>query len=148
MKNLKICLTAFALILSTIVLAQERGRERREQVKSMKVAYITNELQLTPDESAKFWPIYNAFEEKQRELHRMRIADGKDASGFDKMSDKEANAALAQMEKSEEDLYELRKKFIQNLRTALPAQKILKLKRAEEDFNRDLLRQYRGRNKR
>lgn len=147
MKKIKICFTVFALILSMAVLAQDRGRERREQVKSMKVAYITNQLQLTPDESAKFWPIYNEYEKKQRELHRTRNAGRKDDAGFDQMSDKEAASALAQMEKSEEDLYDLRKKFVQNLKAVLPAKKILKLKRAEEDFNRDLLRQYRGRKK-
>ena len=43
-------------------------REKREQIKSIKVAYITNELSLTPEESAKFWPLYNAFEEKQQEI--------------------------------------------------------------------------------
>ena len=39
----------------------------------MKIAFITTELNLTPDEAAKFWPVFNAFEEKQRELKQEKI---------------------------------------------------------------------------
>lgn len=150
MKNLKTCFTLLVVLFSMVSFSQDRGHEKRERVKAMKVAYITNELQLTSDESAKFWPIYNAYEDKQRELRRIRVAgflERKNDAEIDKMTDKEAASALAQMEKSEEDLYELRKKFQQNLKSVLPAKKIIKLKRAEEDFNRDLLRQYRERRK-
>jgi hypothetical protein len=44
----------------------------------------------------------------------------------------------------EEETHQLKKKFIANLRTILPAVKILKLKRAEEQFSRKLLQQYKG----
>jgi hypothetical protein len=37
----------------------------------------------------------------------------------------------------------LRKKLTATLRNILPASKILKLKKSEEDFNRKLLHQYR-----
>lgn len=139
----------FTLVLVLIAFAgvsQGRMGDRREQVKSLKVAYITNQLALTPDESAKFWPLYNAYDERQHELRRIRVADflkRKDDDAINKMTEKEALAALSQMEKSEEELYELRKKFLTNLKTVLPPVKIIKLRRAEEDFNRDLLRQYR-----
>ena len=50
---------------------------------------------------------------------------------------------LAQIEDTEEELYLLRKKLTQNLKGILPYVKILKLRKAEEDFNRKLLHQYR-----
>jgi hypothetical protein len=46
------------------------------------------------------------------------------------------------MEKTEDELYQLRKKFISDLKVILPVTKILKLKKADEDFNRKLLKQY------
>jgi len=121
-------------------------REKREQIKSIKVAYITNELSLTPEESAKFWPLYNAFEEKQQEIRKQKLKgylDRIDDESFDNLSEKEATAMLTQMENTEDELYQLRKKFIANLKSVLPASKILKLKKAEEGFNRKLLQQYR-----
>ena len=121
-------------------------REKREQIKSIKVAYITNELSLTPEESAKFWPLYNAFEEKQQEIRKQKLKgylDRIDDESFDNLSEKEATAMLTQIENTEDELYQLRKKFIANLKSVLPASKILKLKKAEEGFNRKLLQQYR-----
>jgi Spy/CpxP family protein refolding chaperone len=146
MKNSRL-FTVFLILISVTTFAQNsRFRQKIEQVKSLKVAFITNELSLTPDESAKFWPIYNAFDEKQRELKKQKIGsffDRRDDETLDKMSDKEATALLAQMENNDEELYQLRKKFTTSLKGVLPAIKIIKLKKAEEDFNRKLLQQYR-----
>jgi hypothetical protein len=43
----------------------------------------------------------------------------------------------------EDELYQWRKKFIVNLKGVIPPIKIIKLKKAEEGFNRKLLKQYR-----
>lgn len=125
---------------------RERFKQKKEQVKSLKVAFITNELDLTPDEAAKFWPLYNAFEDKQQEIRKQKMKafmDKKDDNSIDKLSEKEAATMLNQMESTEEELYQLKKKFIANLKGVLPATKILKLKKAEEEFSKKLLQQYR-----
>jgi Spy/CpxP family protein refolding chaperone len=125
----------------------DRHKEKMEQVKSLKVAFITNELNLTSDEAAKFWPLYNAFEDKQRELRKQKIGryvDRRDNAELDKMTDKEAATLLSQMEDNEEELHQLRKKFVTSLKGVLPAVKIIKLKKAEDDFNRKLLQQYKN----
>jgi hypothetical protein len=61
------------------------------------------------------------------------------------MTEKEAQTVLAQMETNEEELFKLRKKLIADLRGVLPALKIIKLRRAEEDFNRKLVEQLKER---
>lgn len=140
-------------LTSTLSFAQN-GRlmkQKKEQLKSLKVAFITSELDLTADELAKFWPLYNAFDEKQSEIRRTKMKsylDRMDSENFDTVSEKEAATLLAQMESSEEEMYQLRKKFIGSLKSVLPAVKILKLKKAEEDFNRKLLQQYRNKRNR
>jgi len=134
----------FLLSLSTF--AQPRFRQKMEQIKTLKVAYITDELELTPDEAAKFWPLYNAYDDKQKELRKDKVRaylDRIEADEINQMSDKEANNFLNQMESTEDELYQLRKKFVANLKGILPVKKIIKLKKAEEGFNRKLLRQYR-----
>jgi hypothetical protein len=141
-------LIAIVLLFSINTFAQG-GRllkEKREQIKAMKVAYITNELSLTPEEAAKFWPLYNAFEEKQQEIRKQKLKgylDRIDDDSFDNVSEKEAATILTQMESTEEELHQAKKKFVAGLKGVLPATKILKLKKAEEGFNRKLLQQYR-----
>jgi Spy/CpxP family protein refolding chaperone len=122
-------------------------REKKEQIKAMKVAYITNELSLTPEEAAKFWPLYNAFEDKQHEIRSNKLKgylDRIDDDSFDNLSEKEAATLLAQMESTEDELHLSRKKFIASLKGVISPLKILKLKKAEEGFNRKLLQQYRN----
>ncbi len=128
----------------------EKMKEKREQIKAMKVAFITSELDLTSAEAEKFWPIYNAFEEKEFELKHLKIRSfiKRYREGKDKMTEKEASLLLSQIENSEEDIFELRKKFIDNLKGVLPALKIIRLKKSEEDFNRKLLLQYRNKGQR
>jgi hypothetical protein len=125
----------------------ESMKEKREQIKALKVAFFTTELDFSSSEAARFWPIYNAYDDKQFELRHQkmksyvrRMNDG----SLDKITEKEANIFLAQIEDTEEELFLVRKKFMQNIRTILPEIKIVKLKKAEEDFNRKLLQQYRN----
>ena len=59
-------LTLLLLFLFSIIsYAQPRIKEKREQIKALKVAFITNELSLTSEEAAAFWPLYNAYDNKQ-----------------------------------------------------------------------------------
>ena len=141
---------ALLFFSSLSTFAQNEMKEKREQIKSMKVAFLTNELDLNSSEAEKFWPIYNSFEEKEFELKhlKMRSFIKRHREGKDKITEKEAGFLLNQMETNEEEFYLLRKKFILNLKGILPASKIIKLKKSEEDFNRKLLLQYRNRGQR
>lgn len=147
MKNLR-PITLLLLLFCLASSAQNgKFKQKMEQVKTLKVAFITNELSLTPEESAKFWPIYNAFEEKQRAIRKQKMGsfiEPRKEEPKETMTDKEASALLAQIEKNEEEMHLLRKKLVTDLKTIIPAIKILKLKKAEEDFNKKLLQQYRN----
>jgi Spy/CpxP family protein refolding chaperone len=147
MKTIKILIAIIMLFsLNTFAQGGRLLKEKKEQIKAMKVAYITNELSLTPDEAAKFWPLYNVFEDKQQEIRKQKLKgylDRIDDDSFDNVSEKEASALLTQMESTEDELHQAKKKFVASLKGVIPATKILKLKKAEEGFNRKLLQQYR-----
>ena len=146
--NFKKLLPLLLLFVSVSFYAQgESMQEKKEKIKTLKVAFFTTELDLTTNEAEKFWPLYNTFDDKQFELRHQkmrafmkRMSDG----SLDKITEKEANNFLVQMEDTEEELFLLRKKFTQNLKKILPSIKIIKLRKAEEDFNRKLLHQYRN----
>ena len=121
-------------------------RKKKEKLKALKTAYISTELNLTPEEATKFWPIYHAFEDKQHEIKQEKWKRYLDAneSSLNELSTKEASALLQKVEHTEENTYQERKKFVQNLKEFLPAVKILKLLKAEASFNRKLLQQFRN----
>lgn len=151
--KIKNILSLLMVFISINAIAQDGPfiRKKKEQIKTLKVAFITNELSLTPDEASKFWPLYNAFEEKQQEIRKQRLkgyVDRMDNESLDKLSDKEASTMLNQMESSEDELHQAKKKFVSSLKGVISPIKILKLKKAEENFNRKLLQQYRDRKRR
>ena len=138
------------LLLSFSLHAQDDFKDKKEQVKAMKVAFLTSELNLTSQEAEKFWPLYNAYDNKQFEIRhdKMRAFKSKmNGDALNKMNEKDASILLNQMESADEELFWLRKKFTKSLRTIVPAVKILKLKKSEDDFYRKLLQQYGDRGK-
>ena len=73
MKLIKI-VTSLLLFISFNFYAQgEKMKEKREQIKTMKIAFLTSELDLSVSEAEKFWPVYNAFEEKEFELKHLKM---------------------------------------------------------------------------
>ena len=120
--------------------------EKREKIKAYKVSFLTTELELTATEAEKFWPIYNAYDDRQFELRHQKMKTylrKLDDDNISSMSEKEATTLLSQMESTDKELYLLKEKYMTNLKKVLSAKKILKLKKSEDDFSRKLLQQYR-----
>ncbi len=136
------------LLLFSYTVHSQGFKEKREQIKALKVSFITTELNLTSDEAAKFWPVYNAFEEKEFEIKHSKIrklVKLLDEKGIDGMSDKDALTYLNQLQAADEELFLLKQKLVADLKPIIGAVKILKLKKAENDFDRKLLEKYRKR---
>lgn len=138
----------FIIIFLTISLqtfAQDGIKEKKEQLKELKKTFFTSELNLTDSEAEKFWPLYNAYDDKQFDIRHNKIKCFKKLlsdTAINKISEKEAGELLSQIENTDEELYDLKKRLFSKLKSFLPNVKILKLKKAEEDFNRKLLKQY------
>lgn len=138
------------LLFTCSIYAQENIKDKKEQIRALKVAFFTTELDLSSQEAEKFWPLYNAYDDKQFEIRheKMRTFRGKmNGDALEKMNEKDAVILLNQMEAADEELFLLRKKLTKSLRTILPSVKILKLKKSEDDFYRKLLQQYGDRGK-
>lgn len=140
----KLTLILFVILTSWSTFSQDS--DKREKIKSLKVAFITERLALTQAEAQKFWPIYNAYEtekDAQRKLgHEKRNQISED------ITEAQARIALNDLIKFERNRENLRVDFIENLlkQKILPAKKILHLKTAEDEFNRKMLQEYRKRN--
>ena len=139
------------LFLITISLsAQQKRSERHAKIKALKVAFITEKLDLSELEAQKFWPIYNAFDDKSTKIkfQDIRKIRYKLRQGVATMSDEEANELLSQLMKAEYELHNERVKLVGKLRSVISAKKIILLKSAEDDFNKRMLERFKNQRQR
>lgn len=136
--------TIFLLLFTVIGFAQ--NNEKKENIQALKASFLTTELSLTTEQAEKFWSIYKAYDDEQFNMRHKRMKKlmqkMKDGS-IDKMNEKDATTFLTQLEAVEDDLYQNRKKLTTDLKPIIGSLKVIKLKKAEDDFNRKLLKQYR-----
>ena len=155
-KNMK----RIILIASTLFVASQIGfaqpnqankGDRKEKIEAMKVAYITDKLDLTPKEAQQFWPVFNEFDDKLKDLRQGRKKDTKDGmDNLDQLSDKEVETLIDSEIGYRQRELDLLKEYHAKFKAVLPARKVAKLYRAQEDFKRELLKkiQERKENKR
>jgi hypothetical protein len=121
--------------LQNRVIRQQQAIRRVEQVKEK---YISQRLNLTPEESTKFWPIYRRY---QLEIAAVRIK-----KRLNNSSAQPDGAQQIQNELNfEGELVEIRKRYTSEFLQFLPAAKISELFKAEREFQDELIRQLRER---
>ncbi len=141
----KILVPIFLFTVSTALQAQKRPNW--EKIKALKVAFITERLELTPKEAQVFWPIYNDYERKKEGYYKTeRFNIGADIKKLDELTDLEANDLLKRIRKLEEEKRLAQRDFIEKVSKTISSKKTILLMRSEEDFKRHLIKQYRQRN--
>ena len=61
-------LAAFALLSLSNIQAQSKKCSWHDKMMSEKIAFITTELELTPEEAQVFWPVYNQIAKEKFEM--------------------------------------------------------------------------------
>ena len=138
-KTLKILL--ITLFVSASVFGQ---RPNREKIKALKIAHITEQLDLSKDEAQNFWPVYNDYEKSENKLRARFNKIGKDAQP-EALSEGEAKVLLLNMVKLDKERVGLRSEKLDDLMKVLPAKKIVKLVQAEKSFKRKMLQEFKSR---
>jgi len=117
----------YLLILFVMLGALSRAKAQDgEKIQALKIAFITQKLQLTPDEAQKFWPVYNQYD---NEIHNIEL-DKSDPNVIDK----------------EEKMLNVRKKYLTSFEKILGPDKTNRLFNAERDFRGILIRRLQNRN--
>ena len=137
----KFIITIF-LLVTTLSFGQRN--QDWEKINTLKVAFITEKLSLNTKEAQEFWPVYNEYQEKRNALrkkgHQEIKSKIKDA---DTLSEKEAQKLLALHMQIEEEEEVLDNDFLKKISKVISAKKTLLLLRSEEEFKRQLMKQYR-----
>lgn len=130
------------LMLFTTVSFAQRGN--REKIKSLKVAFITEKLDLSSKEAQQFWPVYNRFEEERELLRKKeRVEIREKINDMSALSETEAKNLFEKFKAFKTDERKLEQAYITEMEKVLSAKKILLLFNSEEDFKRELLKRYR-----
>lgn len=147
MKNILLILVVFVFTTTTV----EAQKMNRERIKLLKISYITDAINLTPTEAEKFWPVYNLYTNEiqilKRTLDVEMYRNIKMAGGIENISEIEAQKTLDQILALEQQIGDNKTNMIKDLSKIISAKKIVKLQRAERDFNRQILQEF-GKRKR
>lgn len=117
----------FVLILAiffsgfTVLFAQDNNDPRGERIQALKIAFITQKLDLTANEAQKFWPVYNQYDQEIRSINRKDVIQ------------------------SEQQLLDIRKKYKPSFEKVIGQPKLNKLFNAERDFRSVLIRRLKDR---
>ena len=108
----------------------------RERVRAEKVAFLTEEIDLTESEAQVFWPIYNEIQKAQRDgFDAVQKAYAAMAKGVEeKKSGKEMEKLVKAYIDAKEQNEGIETKFMNKLLKALPAEKVARYYVAEEKF--------------
>jgi hypothetical protein len=94
----------------------ERQKPMAGQLETMKIGFITNRLNLSPDEAQRFWPIYRLYSNEVRQAYQVYHNDHNELG-------------------LEETLLNIKKKYSVEFVKAISPGKINDFFRAEKDFN-------------
>ncbi|MBN2595929.1 hypothetical protein [Labilibaculum sp.] len=151
MKRILILLT-LVVSYSYLGIAQEREHGMHDQMserfEAQKISFITQKLELTPDEAQVFWPLYNELEKKRKENRDQgRILFRKLRNNSAELSDKELGDLSDELIELKLQEAKLQKEYHLKYKKILPAKKILTLYHTERQFQNMLLKQIKERGK-
>ena len=80
--------------MSSFITQAQNKKFNSEKIRTFKLAFLTEKLNLTEVEAEKFWPIYNSYSKKMTELYKTERYNIKKrilkSGGVDSLSEKES----------------------------------------------------------
>jgi hypothetical protein len=105
------------------------------RVEARRAAFLSERLQLTPEEAQVFFPLFNEYVAKLK-IIREQLNTGK---RVEDLNDADAEKAIAAQFDVETRIIDLRKEYYQKFKKVLSAKRIALLYKAEREFKGELL---------
>lgn len=118
-----------------------QGKTSFERIKALKMAYITDKIDLTDDEETVFWQVYDEFELKIYNECRKKLKEIRKqySESVDELTKEEAINVLKEVYKIEHLAVNFEEERDKVLLINIPPKKILKIHHAEYHFNREMV---------
>ena len=132
------------LFSTAAVYAQRPSGEEMQKIQDAKIAIITNRLNLSPEQATGFWPVYNEYSQKRKDIHRAqrKIINDKKAEG--KTDDQVLNNLKEVQELKQKEL-DLEKEYQNRFLKVISAGQVIELYKAERTFNDMLIQRLKQR---
>jgi len=141
------------LAVSTYSFAQKpRGLmdkpEELEKIEAMRIGFITEELQLSPDQAKVFWPVYEEFKTKHdairsEMLHDLKMKRGGGDLMTENVSEGDLDKMMTQRFANEQKELDLKIEYHEKFKDVLDIEQVAALYKAEHDFRRQLFERMR-----
>ncbi len=126
------CLTGLSALAQPV--------SKRDKIDALRVTFINEKVNFTAAESQAFWPLYNEYNDKIEQARKSFRQQCVKAIDFTTLSDKDAEAYLNGELSLRQKEYELYKEYFEKFKKVLPVKKVALLRRAEEEFRKELIR--------
>jgi hypothetical protein len=112
----------------------------KEKIEAARIAYLTDQLGLTPDEAEKFWPVYREFAAKRLELKKQYRHAKRNPNPNVSTEENEKQLVDLGLNLKQQEL-DLEKDYSGKLMKVISAQKVRALPEAEKRFRLMILDQ-------
>lgn len=115
-----------------------QNKEAMEKIQSARIALISNRLGLTPEQAQKFWPIYNEYVQKRRDLQQDLMKDRQGVNMND-LTEEQSRKLMEQSMDIKQRMLDLEKDYSGRLQKIITAQQMLELRQAEQEFRQMII---------
>ena len=134
-----------SLLFYVPMFLQAQNRGPNQEIEAYKVAWLTQKLELSPDEAKIFWPIYNDWQREQLALRKERVQNlisFRKTTEIDDLSDSQVQTLITNEFNFKQRDLNIEKKYYNLLKSNLPIKVVGKYYRAQETFKKELLSRY------
>ena len=115
------------------------GKDWKDKMNSEKIAFLTVEMDITPEEAQVFWPVYNQVEKEKDAAFEDVIKTYKALSAAVEQN-ADISKCLDAYLKAQEKMRETDNNAAEKFKAVLPVEKVAKLYLGEEKFRRQHIR--------
>ena len=127
----------FLFALPVMAQKGEKSEYDKEKLESAKVAFITQRLDLSPEQAEKFWPAYNQHSKEKRSL--MREID-RLVKEDEEITDVRAAAVIERRFEIQQQILDSERAFMKNIVKIISPVQAVKLDDVNKDFARHIYR--------
>jgi hypothetical protein len=131
LKTILVSFTAASLVVCTFGLSGSASAQSSQKqldiaaARAQRKATVGANMNLTPDEASRFWPVYDAYEKRMDSVEDRHVKELKDfAARYDKFTDADAKKKLDEVMAIQQARLDVQKQFVPQFQAAVSQVKV------------------------